>query len=119
MYICSSVAPREFEDFMHHVLECGAHKGDRTGTSKRTRSSRGPQMRVDPSPGFARATTTAAQLKSIIQELPRLLRGDSKVKSLQERGDTVWDEWPRENSRRGPVYSVQISMGPGTHPTLH
>lgn len=104
---------------MHHVLECGAHKGDRTGTSKRTRSSRGPQMRVDPSPGFARATTTAAQLKSIIQELPRLLRGDSKVKSLQERGDTVWDEWPRENSRRGPVYSVQISMGPGTHPTLH
>ncbi len=69
---------QQYLNLLHHVMENGEEKSDRTGTG--TKSVFGHQMRFDLANSFPLLTTKKVHLKSIIYELLWFLKGETNIK---------------------------------------
>jgi thymidylate synthase len=96
---------RQYLGLLADIMTTGAERGDRTGTG--TLSVFGRQMRFDLTAGFPLLTTKRVHFRSILIELLWLLRGETNVRWLQERGCSIWDEWADAEGELGPVYGKQ------------
>ena len=111
----------QYHDILRRVLAEGVPTSDRTGVG--TLSIFGHQSRYDLHPdapgarraeiesgqpiGFPVLTTKKLHLRSIIHELLWFLRGETNIKSLNDAGVKIWDDWADENGDLGPVYGSQ------------
>lgn len=103
---------KQYLDLLHHVINNGSKKPDRTGTG--TISVFGYQMRFDLNQGFPLLTTKKLHIKSIIHELLWFLKGDTNIHYLNENGVRIWNEWADKNGDLGHIYGFQWRSWPTT-----
>jgi len=94
----------QYLNLLARVRNNGEYRDDRTGVG--TVSVFGEQARYSIHP-FPAVTTKRLFFRGVKEELLWMLRGDTNVRSLQEKGVHIWDEWADEEGELGPVYGAQ------------
>lgn len=95
----------EYLESLHDIIDNGDITGNRTGIE--TLSTFGLRMEFDLTDRFPLLTGKRLHWKSIVEELLWFMRGETNVKTLQERGVRIWDEWASPDGELGPIYGAQ------------
>ncbi len=83
---------KQYHELLTKIMNEGEDTTDRTGTG--TRAIFGHQMRFNLADGFPLLTTKKVPFKLILSELLWFIKGDTKLKTLLENNNHIWDEWP-------------------------
>lgn len=83
---------KTYLNLLRHIQSEGKFKQERTGTG--TIGVHGYQMRFDLSEGFPLLTTKHIPFRLVVSELLWFIAGDTKLKTLLEKNNHIWDEWP-------------------------
>ena len=96
---------RPYLDLLQAVLDTGTPTDDRTGVG--TRKVFAPSaLRFDLVRGFPLVTTKHVPFRLVAEELFWMLRGETNVRSLQEKNVHIWDAWADKHGDLGPVYGA-------------
>lgn len=96
---------QNYLDLVRKVYQEGFDRPDRTGTGTRTLLNQ--TLQFDLTESFPLVTTKRTYWKGVVEELLWFLRGETNIKSLQEKGVHIWDEWADDRGELGPVYGKQ------------
>ncbi len=103
---------QQYLDLLRKIRNEGVQKPSRPGID--TMSDFGNRLEFQLSesqpftfPNFPLMTTKKLHLKSIFTELIWIIRGETNVKYMRDRGVTIWDEWANADGELGPVYGHQ------------
>lgn len=104
---------QQYLNLLRDILENGERRSDRTGTG--TISVFGRQLRFDISQSVPCITTKRVPWKKVAEELLWFVRGDTHVRSLQEKGVHIWDaNSSREFLDAAGLHSLpEGDIGPG------
>lgn len=100
---------QSFEDqylkLINDVILTGEVREDRTGVG--TRSLFGTFLQSDLQEEFPLLLTRPVPWKTMLIELLWMISGDTSVRTLQDQGVKIWDQWADEHGQLGPVYGAQ------------
>ena len=85
----------QYLDLVARILRDGKIKDNRTGTP--AISLYGLVFEHDMSDGFPLLTTKQVAYKMVRSELEFFIKGITDKRWLQERGNTIWNEWARRD----------------------
>lgn len=80
-----------YKDIVHQVLKKGKRKHNRTGVD--TIAVPGAMFEHDMSKGFPLLTSKYVHFTSVASELEFFIKGGTDKQWLQERNNTIWNEW--------------------------
>lgn len=106
----SESAPAEYElkyrDLLFDVMEDHVLRKDRTGVGCASRFSL--DIDIDISKYFPILSGRKMFPHIFKSEFKWFINGETNIKSLQEAGNKIWNEWADENGDLGPVYGHQL-----------
>lgn len=117
VYTKKNESERKFLNLLGKVLMHGVERPDRTGVG--TKAIFSPQLRFDLNDGFPILTSRPLPLRMIFEELMWILRGETDVKILEDKGIKIWtpnsteeflkkQNLPYEAGDIGPSYGWQM-----------
>ena len=97
---------KEYLDLVHHVLENGILKENRTGTD--TKMVFGYHYKINLANGFPLLTTKKVFFNSVLRELLWYLSGETHIRNLRNH-TKIWDPWTSQekNWEIGKMYGYQ------------
>lgn len=97
----------QYHALLHHVLDNGILKDDRTGTG--TISVFGTELRFDVSDGsIPLLTTKKMHIPSIIHEMVWYFSGSTNIQYLLDNKVRIWNEWANDEGELGPLYGKMM-----------
>jgi len=105
MLIFNGCIQNQYHELLKYLLHFASEREDRTGTG--TSSTFGVCLIHNLKLGFPLITTKKVFWRGVIEELAWMLRGETNVKSLQEKGVHIWDAWADDRGDLGRVYGAQ------------
>lgn len=101
-----------YDDALRYVRDHGVVRQNRT--DEPARSVFGVCITHDMSGGLFPAVTTKRLFwRGVAEELAWMLRGETNIRSLQDKGVRIWDEWADKHGELGPVYGAMWRAFPG------
>lgn len=96
---------KNYLQLLYEIVQDGEMMPNRTGTD--AISVFGKNLTFDLSKGFPLVTTKKIFFRGVIEELLWILRGETNIQSLVDKGVHIWDAWADADGNLGPIYGHQ------------